>query len=86
MKLQTKSGSLVAVTYEHDGCLLFGVKGIGSIRFNRMKASLENRVCAELLGWKNRLGDGAAVSADPATGKVDPQAKYDRVKALVAAP
>ena len=79
---KTKTGAL-RVTYEHDGCLTFDVHGIGTLRFNPQRASVENRHLAQMLGWKNRLGDGAAVSADLGTGRVDPQAKFDKVKALI---
>lgn len=77
-----KAGSL-RVTYEHGGQLRFAIGGFEDIVFNPAKASVENRHLAQLLGWKNRIGDGAAVSADPATGRVDPQAKWDKVRALV---
>ena len=54
MKDTTKAGSIVAVTYNHDGSLDFGVRGFAPLRFNPSAASLVCRKRAEALGWKNR--------------------------------
>ncbi len=78
-----REGSIVSITKDHDGTILAAVKGFAPLRFNPAKASLANRKYAEFHGWKQRLSDKAAVSADTDTGKTDAQMKYDGIVKLI---
>ena len=80
---KARANSIVQITRQHDGTILAKVKGFDPIHFNPGKASLLNRKHAEFHGWKQRLSDKAAVSADTNTGKTDAQVKYDGIKRLV---
>ena len=75
--------AIVQITREHDGQIRIAVKGHEPIMFNPQRASLINRDYAQFFGWANRFMNKAATSANPETGRTDPQDKYDAVKALV---
>ena len=53
------------------------------MEFNPAQASVLNRRRAEMHGWKQRLSDAGAKSADTATGKTDAGAKYEGIKVLI---
>lgn len=81
--VKVKASAIVQITPTHDGAILVKVKGHPDLTFNPMKASLANRRYAEFHGWKQRLTDAAAVSADTTTGKTSPEEKWANIKALV---
>lgn len=81
--VRVKATAVVQVTPDHSGAIIVKVKGFDPITFNPMKASLANRRMAEFVGWKNRLIDAAAVSADTETGKTSPADKHANILALV---
>lgn len=81
--VRVKASAVVQVTPDHSGAIIIKVKGFAPITFNPMKASLTNRRMAEFVGWKNRLIDAAAVSADTETGKTSPADKHANILALV---
>lgn len=68
-----------------DNKLIFTVKGVTEkLEFDIDKASAENRARAMVHGFKQRISDGAALSADTETGKAaSPEAKFARMKSLV---
>lgn len=59
---KAKGTSVVSTEWNGD-ILTISVLGIGSIMFDRMKASEENRAKAELHGWTQRICDKAAIPA-----------------------
>ena len=81
--VRVKASAIVQITPTHEGAILVRVKGHSDILFNPMKASLANRRYAEFHGWKQRLTDAAAVSADTTTGRTDAGAKHANIAALV---
>lgn len=81
--VKVKASAIVQITPTHEGAILVRVKGHPDILFNPMKASLENRRYAEFHGWKQRLTDAAAVSADTTTGRTDAAEKHANIAALV---
>jgi hypothetical protein len=80
---KVRAGAKVSITVDHTGVMVVRVVGHEPILFNPGLASLVNRKVAELKGWKARLEDAAAVSADVATGKTDTAEKYRAIKELV---
>ena len=80
---KAKAGATLSIVPQHGGTIQITVKGFDPIVFDPMKASLLNRRRAEFHGWKQRLGDAAAVEADTATGRTDPAEKVRRITALV---
>lgn len=80
---KAKAGATLSIVPQHGGTIQITVRGFDPIVFDPMKASLLNRRRAEFHGWKQRLGDAAAVEADTATGRTDPAEKVRRIAALV---
>lgn len=81
--VKVKASAIVQVTPTHGGTILVKVKGHPDILFAPGKASPQNRAYAEFHGWKQRLTDAAAVSADTETGKTSPAEKHAAILALV---
>lgn len=81
--VRVKANAAVQITPQHDGSILVKVKGFDALVFNPMKAALANRRMAEFVGWKNRLVDAAAVSADTTTGKTSDADKHANIKRLI---
>lgn len=80
MKQRSNSAYSFAV---RDGKLVWHYAGIGTLTFDASKASATNRARAMMHGFKQRIIDAAALDADKATGKTDPQAKYDEMKRVI---
>lgn len=80
---KTKSNAVVTMV-KMDNKLIFTVKDIEEkITFDMDKASAENRARAVVHGFKQRISDGAALSANAKTGEpATPEAKFARMKAL----
>lgn len=60
---------------EQDGKMVFDFGAIGKATFDPDKASAQNRARAMKHGFKQRIIDAAALSADAATGKTSPAEK-----------
>jgi len=80
---KAKTGAQLSIIPQHGGSIQITVRGFEPIVFDPMRASLINRRRAEFHGWKQRLGDAAAIEADSATGRTDPGEKVRRIQALV---
>lgn len=65
-----------------DGKLTWTFPQFGVIALDPDKVSAVNRARAMIFGLKQRVIDAAALDAD-ASGKVDPQAKFDEMKRMV---
>lgn len=81
---KVRANAVVTMT-KMDNKLIFTVKGVAEkLTFDIDKVSAENQARAMVHGFKQRIGDGAALSADTETGKAaSPEAKFARMKALV---
>lgn len=88
---KTRSGATIAIVMdESNNSIVFNVAGAApeggskSITFHADKGSDACRRYAELLGWKNRLGDSAAKSRDAKTGLPVPASeKFDSIRELI---
>lgn len=70
-----KRANSAAIFTVQDGKLTWDYGPLGKAVFDPNKASAENRARAMLHGFKQRIGDKAALEADPATGKTSPAEK-----------
>lgn len=78
-----RENQVVETTMNEDGTITFKIGG-QSVTFNPDKVDATLRVKAELHGWKQRIGDKAAMSRNTDNGKsATPEQKFAAVKALV---
>lgn len=84
--MNTKAKSNSVITHSVDGdTITFTVLGVGSLQFNKTKASMENRGHSEDHGWTQRISDAAAIPRDPETGEsATAEQKYEAMQRLVA--
>lgn len=74
--VETKRRANSFYTYSvQDGKQVFDFGTVGKIVFDANRASAENRARAMAHGFKQRIVDAGALSADPVTGKVSPAEK-----------
>lgn len=76
-----KKGSIVNMTWQHDGQLKIVVRNTGELIFNPGRASLLNRKAAECFGWANKFANKMSVGAGE-NGKTDPAEKLKLAVAL----
>lgn len=82
-EVKTRANAVVSVN-KMDGKLIFTAKGHkGEIVFDPDKVSAENRARAMIQGFITRISNGAALSADPETGKsASPADKFARMETI----
>jgi hypothetical protein len=84
MQSKPKSNSVVTHKWEL-GKLVVNVLGAGKVVFDPSLASEENNEAARRHGWTQRIGDAAAKSKDPKTGKpASPAVKFEAVQTIVS--
>ena len=82
--VEVKKRANSAYTYAViDGCQVFDFgPAVGRIVFDPARVSAENRSRAMTHGFKQRIVDAGAISADEATGRVDVGAKFAEMKRI----
>lgn len=85
MEKQAKQRSNSAYSFAmQDGKMVWTYPNIGVLTFDPNKASATNRARAMMHGFKQRINDSAAVDADKATGKTDPNEKFGEMQRMIA--
>lgn len=79
-----KKDAVVTVGRTEAGNITVDVRGVGILTLDLSKVHASNKEYAAFHGFKQRLVDAAALSADTATGKpATPQEKYDAIRLVV---
>ncbi len=81
-QVKMREGSVLAVVVDEvHNQIVFNVRDTGSVTFDLTKVHPSNVAYAALHGFKQRIGDMAALSRNPDTGKpATPQEKFEAIQ------